>query len=545
MKATEHLKSYCTFWKPSVARRITLYFLLFGVIIFLVTSALYMVAGKKKFTRSTGKMIQDQFSQLERSNQPDFLWNGVDRPRPELKRLLTVLADLSSSFYSVSDVSIYGNVRGRSWQRLYFSEGPALRSEPVQGHFVEKLERWQSGRFKRKETKILADDEHHAMFVNVTGAKDVNTYFLKIGVASEGITGAIHQQMGHFIVFFLATLVFLRFCGYYFARKIAEPIEVLSEVSTEVAKGDLSKTAPVTSNDEIGELSKNFNQMIEGLRERERIKMIEFELEKGRQIQMEFLPNKIPQIPDYEIATCFYPAGKVAGDFYDVFTLPDGRIGLVIADVCDKGVGSALYMALFRSLIRVFSNQAMSEQLSAAVKSAKGTGGIDASAVPGDIDPVSGLNAVADTNAYIAVNHGDEGMFATLFFGILNPKTGWLHYVNGGHEPLFIIGSDGIKEKLNPTGPAVGMLPESNFEIQKLRLDPGDVLIGYTDGVTEARSPEDELFSRTRLRTLVEGPANSATELLDRIKDSLFSFIDIAPRGDDVTMLAVQRVVAD
>jgi serine phosphatase RsbU (regulator of sigma subunit) len=381
------------------------------------------------------------------------------------------------------------------------------------------------------------------MFVNITSENDVRDYFLKIGVDSKGITGVMHKQMKHFVGFLLVALVILRFLGYYFARKIAGPIENLSEISTEVAKGDLSKSAPVTTNDEIGELSKNFNQMIEGLRERERIKMIEFELEKGRQIQMEFLPTKIPQVPNYEIATSFYPAGKVSGDFYDVFTLPDGRISLVIADVCDKGVGSALYMALFRSLIRVFTNQALSEQLSAAVKSARKDKQID-SALPSGIDPVSGLRAVVDTNNYIALNHGDEGMFATLFLGILDPETGWLYYINGGHEPLFIISPNGIKAKLEPTGPAVGIIPDTAFDIQRIQLEPGDMLIGYTDGVTEARSPGDELFSRNRLRSLIEQPFNSATELLERIKNNLFSFIDIAPRADDVTMLAVQRITS-
>ena len=148
------------------------------------------------------------------------------------------------------------------------------------------------------------------------------------------------------ILIFIIALVLSRLLGYYFARKIARPIEILSEISTTVAKGDLAHLAPVTSGDEIGELASNFNKMVEGLREWERVKMIEFELEKGRQIQKEFLPSQIPQLPDWDIATCFYPAGKVSGDFYDVFMLPGGCMGLVIADVCDKGVGSALYGAV-------------------------------------------------------------------------------------------------------------------------------------------------------------------------------------------------------
>ena len=138
------------------------------------------------------------------------------------------------------------------------------------------------------------------------------------------------------IIFFLIALVLLRFLGYYFARKIAGPIETLSEISTDVAKGDLSKSVPVTTHDEIGELAKNFNHMVEGLREWERIKMVEFELEKGQKIQRDFLPATIPHFPDWNIATCFFPAGKVSGDFYDVFKFADGTVGLVIADVATK-----------------------------------------------------------------------------------------------------------------------------------------------------------------------------------------------------------------
>jgi serine phosphatase RsbU (regulator of sigma subunit) len=538
MKIIEHLKRYCFFWKPSLARRITFYFLIFGLIIFLTTAMLFTIAGRNQFMRSTNQVIQHQLSRLEHSQDADFIWHGIGQPRPELRRFFEVLENLSSSFYSVKDISIYSQAADSTvWNRLYFSDGPILHIERIADPFVQQLERWANRRFQRNMAKIFSSDGSHAIFANITADHDKNSYFLKIGVESEGMTGFIHHQLIHFVLFFLVALFLLRLLGYYFARKIAGPIENLSELSAEVAKGDLSKVAPVTTPDEIGELSKNFNQMIEGLREHERIKMLEFELDKGRRIQKEFLPSSIPHVPNYEIATCFYPAGKVAGDFYDVFTLPDGRIGLVLGDVCDKGVGSALYMALFRSLIRVFATQLTSETAIATADP-----GVKADVISShDLAQFRGLNAVAFTNNYIALNHGAESMFATVFFGILDPLTSWLFYINGGHEPLFVISSNMIRAKLMPTGPAVGMMPDTPFRIEKIQLEPGDILMGYTDGVTEARSPKDESFTRKRLQVLVEQPFASASELLERIKSSLFSFIDIAPRGDDVTMLAVQR----
>ncbi|MGD8881968.1 MAG: SpoIIE family protein phosphatase, partial [Desulfobacterales bacterium] len=295
-----------------------------------------------------------------------------------------------------------------------------------------------------------------------------------------------------------------------------------------------------TSGDEFGELSTNFNKMVEGLREWESVKKIEFELEKGREIQREFLPSQIPELPNWEIATCFYPAGQVSGDFYDVFVLPDENVGLVIADVCDKGVGSALYMALFRSLIRVFAEQSIYCTGPDLTQIGPAPGNIETIA-SSENDQIARLGAVSSTNNYIAHIHGRECMYATLFFGLLNPSTGMLSYVNGGHEPLYVINAGSIKNRLKPTGPAVGLMPDITFKTQQIKLEPGDLLVGYTDGVTEARSPKDEFYTRERLQSLLTQPFKSASETLERIKTNLFAFIDIAPRADDVTILAVQR----
>jgi len=544
MKKIEHVKCFCSFWRPSVARRITLYFLLFGLIIFFVTALLFTVSGRKHFMASTSQVINHQLSQLEGSKEADFIWNGINKSEPELYRLLEILANLSSTFYTVKDISIYSKaVDDTSWHRLYFPDGPTLQSDRIlEDPYTSSLDSWLGHHFRPAKAKIMSANGLHSMFVNITGPKDANFYFLKIGVDSEGMTGFMHRQMKQLIIFFLIALIFLRFIGYYFARKIAAPIEKLSELSGDVARGDLSKTAPITTHDEIGELAKNFNQMIEGLREWERIKMIEFEMEKGQKIQRDFLPSTIPSLTDWNIATAFFPAGKVSGDFYDVFKLSDGNIGLVIADVCDKGVGSALYMALFRSLIRVFAEQAAYCDSSAVNQLGQPWETNPKAPSAEDLQKVR-LRAVPFTNNYIAQTHGEEGMFATLFFGVLNPATGKLFYINGGHEPLYLINCEGVKQKIDPTGPAVGLWPDTTYDIGQIRMEPGDMLIGYTDGVTEARSPADELFTRNRLRSLIEQPFTTAAEMLERVRANLFNFIDIAPRSDDVTMLAVERIV--
>jgi len=263
-------------------------------------------------------------------------------------------------------------------------------------------------------------------------------------------------------------------------------------------------------------------------------KALDKEMEKGKKIQRDFLPRQIPQIPGWEIAVYFHPARQVSGDFYDAFMLPENLLGLVIADVCDKGVGSALFMALFRSLIRVFSGKINLQGVS----------------VPGSTktEPDSAgdylyeaLNAVSLTNDYIAEEHGEEGMFATMFFGVLDPKTGKMAYVNGGHEPLLIINQAGIREQLKATGPVVGMMPDMEYGINQVQFEPGDLLIGYTDGVTEAMSPEEKLFGKKRFMHLLQKPALTASQLIEQIKIELFNHIDNAPQFDDITMLAVCR----
>ena len=531
MKPIEHVKSYCQFWKPSLARRITLYFLAFGLIIFVITSGLHVITAKKQFMRSTGKIIRSQFFGLSGAGQPDFLWESVDRRQPALERLVGLLSQMTSSFYSVDDISIYS--RGQQdgdWHRMYMGDGSVLRAERVEDDATRRLDRRMHRRFRHSKMDVFETDSALSMMVDLTKESDRNRYFLKMDIGHESIAGWFKGQLRFMALFLLLVLVISRFVGYFFARRISRPIESLSRFTTSVAAGDLSRTVPVSRGDEIGRLAENFNTMIEGLREWERMKVIEFELEKGRQIQKDFLPVKLPAVPDWEIAICFQPAGKVAGDFYDVFKLPSGAVGLVIADVCDKGVGSALYMALFRSLIRVFSLQSVAVRPGESEKEQR--------------DREIVRSAVSMTNDYIARNHGDECMFATLFFGVLDPKSGELAYINAGHEPLYVVNSTGVRTALAPTGPAVGLMPQARFRIKQVHLDQGDLLLGYTDGVTEARSAEDKIFTRERLQGLLEKPAQSAADLLEKIKTELFAFIDREPRNDDVTMLAVQRMPA-
>ena len=157
---------------------------------------------------------------------------------------------------------------------------------------------------------------------------------------------------------------------------------------------------------------------------------------------------------------------------------------------------------------------------------------------------LNALKAVLLTNNYVAEFHGDLGMFATLFLGILDPDSGLLSYINGGHEPLFILNSSGgVKETLKSTGPAVGMLPDLKFKICQTYLEPGELLVGYTDGVPEARAADGSFFTAKKLLSMLEEKPDSATDLLDDISASVLAHTGDAEQFDDITMLAVRRCV--
>jgi sigma-B regulation protein RsbU (phosphoserine phosphatase) len=252
----------------------------------------------------------------------------------------------------------------------------------------------------------------------------------------------------------------------------------------------------------------------------------ERELQIGQEIQAGFLPEVLPSREGWQLTARFRPAREVAGDFYDAFELLGGdRIGLVVADVCDKGVGAALFMALVRSLLR----HAAINLDSGGRR--RGTGS----------DSILLQRAVVATNDYLITNHLRQGYFATVFFGVLDPATGSLVYANCGHNPPVVQRAGGGRHLLGPTGPALGLMPDSVFGLGRTRLDPGDLLFAYTDGVPEAKDAAGRFFSRELMLDLVAGHSAGADDLLDLIERTLGIHVGAAEQSDDITMIALRR----
>jgi phosphoserine phosphatase RsbU/P len=262
------------------------------------------------------------------------------------------------------------------------------------------------------------------------------------------------------------------------------------------------------------------------------------EMAVARNIQRDFLPESLPVARGVQLEAALQPARQVSGDFYDAFMLaPSGTIVLVVGDVCDKGVGAALFMALFRSLIRASADpveggaiQMIGGRRTLVRQSLE-------AATPADL-----LTRVAGfTNDYIARLHGRTNMFATVFLAALTPSTGQFDYVNAGHEPALVIGPDGTTWELRPTGPALGLAPDRVFGAGEGTLETGDCLFAFTDGLVEARSPAGEVFGSERLLEALRANTTVPSRLVRGVLEALQAFTGQAEPHDDVTLLAATR----
>jgi phosphoserine phosphatase RsbU/P len=236
------------------------------------------------------------------------------------------------------------------------------------------------------------------------------------------------------------------------------------------------------------------------------------ELEIARTIQESLLPQSMPEIPGAEVSALFLPARQVGGDFYDCIPMTDDRLGVVMADVSGKGVPAALFMALSRALMRANS-----------------------------LNDPGVAEAVIRTNRLI-LDCTSAGLFVTLFYAIIDPRQRALRYVSAGHNPpLLYKPRTGETLWLEADGIALGVLDEIELEEKSCDLEPGDVIVLYTDGVTEATNLQDEIWGEEQLEHLVIAARDlPAGDLAAGIRDAAMAFAGDAPQFDDFTLMVVK-----
>jgi serine phosphatase RsbU (regulator of sigma subunit) len=253
---------------------------------------------------------------------------------------------------------------------------------------------------------------------------------------------------------------------------------------------------------------------------------IQEEMTVARRIQRQFLPGTLPQIDGWQLAALNRGAQAVGGDFFDCVELPDNRLGLVVADVCGKGVPAALFVALTRSLLRAASQTPWEfKQRPTAQHS----------------DVLT--RALWFTNDYIAREHGESNMFITVFYAVLEPETGRISYVNAGHNPPLVISGDGkyIRE-LESFNLPVGIIETESYSATEFVLEAGELLVAFSDGITEAMNPAGEPYGDDRfideLRTNWELSAQDLTTIIEQRVDA---YAAGAPQADDMTLLILKR----
>jgi serine phosphatase RsbU (regulator of sigma subunit) len=242
---------------------------------------------------------------------------------------------------------------------------------------------------------------------------------------------------------------------------------------------------------------------------------IERELAVAGQIQSSFLPACTPELAGYQLAASLEPARETSGDFYDFISLPGGRLGIVIADVADKGMGAALFMAASRTLVRT-------------------------SALDHDTDPAQALAAanrriLADTRS---------GLFVTVFYAVVDPIAGTLTYCNAGHNPPYLLRARDVVEgeELTKTGMALGVLEDVTWERRTAFLSPGDRLVLYTDGVTDAENGRGVFYGAQRLLAAARATQGlSAQEMVDGILAEIKAFSAGVDQFDDIALIVLGR----
>ncbi|HPF71804.1 MAG TPA: SpoIIE family protein phosphatase, partial [Candidatus Krumholzibacteria bacterium] len=377
------------------------------------------------------------------------------------------------------------------------------------GGALVDIHRWRGGNV----------DEASLLLSVRTGWIDLRSEFLE---GENNLNVAAVAAMGAVAFLFLVIEIFALFFGVRITEGIIAAVRTLGRGAKAVAGGDLETVIEVPNEDEFGDLAANFNEMIRAVKKgredalaRERLTR---EVQTAREIQDRLLPHGEPELPGFEITGCSLPSREIGGDYFDFIIQADDRVGLAIADVSGKGMPAALLMANLQASLH---GQAMRR------------------------DGVA--HVVSRVNDQLTAST-DPHMFATFFYAELDTRTGLLTSTNAGHNPPVVVRADGAVETLGEGGLLIGMLPDQPYAQQETLLGPGDVVVLYTDGITEAAGPSAEpddpsaMFGDDELVDVVRRHAHLPAV---GIKEALLAAVARHTAGveqsDDITLVVIRR----
>ncbi|MFW6325378.1 MAG: SpoIIE family protein phosphatase [Desulfovermiculus sp.] len=439
---------------------------------------------------------------------------------------------LDSLVQHILDVALYDS----GYAFLISSQGTFV-AHPAKDWIMRKsifslAEEMDMPDLRRVGRSMIKGEEGFAEFTSPHTGQDSLLYYAPVTTNGWAVGVMIpKQEMYADISFLNQTVLLIGIVGFSIlflvvvgiSRSITRPLHSLVASTREIAKGNLDVNPPqVRVNDEVGQLTKSVDSMrlalkeyITNLTETTKAKeRIESELKIARNIQMNFLPRHFPPFPDrqeFEIFAALEPARHVGGDLYDFFLLDDDHMFFSVGDVADKGVPAALFMAVTKTLMKGIAEQ-----------------GLEPSEVLARVN-----NELCQGN--------ESSMFVTLFCGILNLRSGELRYSNAGHNPPLVLSPGQDPQWLDlPPGLVLGGMEDMVFQTRTRMMLPGEKLLAYTDGVTEAMNPAQELYSEQRLESEVRGRAAAGPEdMVSGILQSVHAFASGADQSDDITLLAL------
>ncbi len=322
-----------------------------------------------------------------------------------------------------------------------------------------------------------------------------------------------------FLIVEMASLL----AGVQLSRSMTGAVHELYEGTQHVKEGDFSYRIPVKGNDQLAELSASFNTMTGNLgrlivvaKEKERL---ESELEIAREVQNQLFPRDVPYTKTLELKGVCSPARMVSGDYYDFMQVAEGSLAFAIGDVAGKGISAALLMATIQSTMRT--------QLSTW----NGSGP----------DPLSTAVMVSNLNRQLYATTALE-KYATFYFALYDESTHALKYTNAGHLPPFLLRGGDI-QTMDSTGTVVGAFPMAHYEEKTVSLEHGDILLAYTDGITEPENVYGEVFGEDRLKDLLIKHARAdSSEIIARTMEAVVYWTGSSELQDDMTMVVARRI---
>jgi HAMP domain-containing protein len=307
------------------------------------------------------------------------------------------------------------------------------------------------------------------------------------------------------------------------SRSLSRPLSAAGSALQHISTGDFDVALPPASDDEIGGLLRNVqitaNRLKCYLGEVTSFAITQKQIDTAKAIQRDFLLSELPSSPAYDVAAFSRPALDIGADWYDMVDVGDYAV-LLVADVCDKGVPSALYMSVFRSLIR----SKLLEHRTDLEAPATATDAIRA--------------AIEQTNNYMASNQNASMMFATVFIAAVNKVTGAVDYLCAGHESPVLMRAGEVQMLDRVSGPAIGLFAGTSYVSSSLQLQQGDTLVIYSDGLVDARDPANEGWGHQRLLDLlVNVQPDSSEALLNAIVSVVDEYMDGSDQFDDLTVM--------